>query len=118
MSRKGGCIRMSNFPFYRHWQIRLSEIKETIDGEWTEKRIEEMIKGLDLRVVEKSEHVFDNGGLTIVRILSQSHLVVHTWPENQCVHLDLMTCSEEITRAKMIKVVDGWQEWAQLEILE
>lgn len=43
-------------------------------------------------VLDESVHVFPNGAVTAVLLLSQSHLSVHTWPELGMANFDLLTC--------------------------
>lgn len=47
-----------------------------------------------LTVLNSVEHHFEPQGLTYVLLLSQSHLIVHTWPEYKTLILDLYVCSE------------------------
>lgn len=54
---------------------------------------ESIIKSLGLTVVNKTFHKFDPKGITLVYILSQSHFILHTWPEHKFIHLDLFSCS-------------------------
>ena len=54
---------------------------------------QKIINNLDLKVVRKTSHLFYPKGVTLVYILSESHLVIHTWPELNTVHIDLVTCS-------------------------
>ena len=44
-------------------------------------------------VVEAVSHNFPGRGQTAVLILSESHAVLHTWPEGGTVHLDIFSCS-------------------------
>ena len=64
---------------------------------------ESIIKSLGLVVVNKTYHKFDSKGITLAYILSQSHFILHTWPEYKFIHLDLFSCSdiakEEVKRA-------------------
>lgn len=46
-----------------------------------------------LKVVDTVVTDFKNGGLTITYVLSNSNLVVHTWPEYNALHIDLITCT-------------------------
>jgi S-adenosylmethionine decarboxylase proenzyme len=46
-----------------------------------------------LIVLNSLEHHFEPQGLTYVLLLSQSHLIVHTWPEYKTLILDLYVCS-------------------------
>lgn len=52
-----------------------------------------IIGDMDLNVVKKFNHMFSPQGITLVYILSESHLIIHTWPESGMVHVDLVTCS-------------------------
>lgn len=57
-----------------------------------EAKAEELIEKLNLNVVERIAHEFPVQGITVVYLLSQSHMAIHTWPELNLVHLDLATC--------------------------
>lgn len=48
---------------------------------------------LNLTIVKEDYHKFSPIGITFVSILAQSHLVLHTWPEFQMLHIDLVSCS-------------------------
>lgn len=54
-----------------------------------------------LNVVEKSSFTFDPVGITLVYILSESHLAVHTFPEKNLICIDLFTCSEFVEHSKL-----------------
>ncbi len=41
-------------------------------------------------------HVFEPQGLTGAVILSESHIAIHTWPENGVMFVDLASCSGEV----------------------
>jgi S-adenosylmethionine/arginine decarboxylase-like enzyme len=48
---------------------------------------------MNLNVIKKLTHMFSPQGITLVYILSESHLAIHTWPEFGLVHVDLVTCT-------------------------
>jgi S-adenosylmethionine decarboxylase len=48
-------------------------------------------------------HTFPGAGLTCVFILSESHAVLHTWPETGTVNVDIFSCS---TRLKSLEAID------------
>ena len=54
-------------------------------------------------VVQEVSHAFPETGLTCVLILSESHAVLHTWPETGTVNLDIFSCS---TRLKSLEAID------------
>ena len=54
-------------------------------------------------VVHELCHSFPGIGLTYVLILSESHAVLHTWPETGTVNIDIFSCS---TRLKSLEAID------------
>ena len=54
-------------------------------------------------IVQAVSHVFPGAGLTCVLILSESHAVIHTWPETGTVHIDIFSCS---SRLKSLEAID------------
>ena len=53
---------------------------------------QELISDLNLNVVKKISHGFHPKGTTLAFILSQSHLLIHMWPESDLLHIDLFVC--------------------------
>jgi S-adenosylmethionine decarboxylase len=53
-------------------------------------------------VVQELSHSFPETGLTCVLILSESHAVLHTWPETGTVNIDIFSCS---TRLKSLQAI-------------
>ena len=47
-------------------------------------------------VVRAVSHHFPETGLTCVLILTESHAVLHTWPETGTIHLDIFSCSTRL----------------------
>lgn len=54
-----------------------------------------MAKDLNLTVVNQYMHKFEPHGLSLVLIIAQSHLAIHTWPEYSYMHIDIISCSKE-----------------------
>ena len=50
------------------------------------------VRAGDGNVLDTSHVVFPNGAITLVLILAESHLAIHTWPEENLVAVDLFTC--------------------------
>lgn len=43
-------------------------------------------------ILQKIEHVFEPQGSTIIYMLSESHISIHTFPEKEYIAFDLYTC--------------------------
>ena len=50
------------------------------------------VRAGDGNVLDSSHVLFPNGAITLVLILAESHLAIHTWPEEDLVAVDLFTC--------------------------
>src|SRR5450756_442080 len=53
-------------------------------------------------IVQELFHAFPETGLTCVLILSESHAVLHTWPETGTANIDIFSCS---TRLKSLAAI-------------
>ena len=50
------------------------------------------VRAGDGHVLETSHVTFPNGAVTLVLILAESHLSIHTWPEESLIAIDLFSC--------------------------
>jgi len=80
-------------PIIKHFvaSVKAESFENSIEK--VEEVAESIVGDLDLNVVKKLSHMFSPQGITLVYILSESHLVIHTWPESGFVHIDMVTCS-------------------------
>jgi len=56
-------------------------------------------------VVQELTHSFPETGLTCVLILSESHAVLHTWPETGTVNIDIFSCSRRLKSLEAINML-------------
>ena len=56
-------------------------------------------------IVSGASHDFPVTGLTSVLILTESHAVLHTWPESGTVHLDIFSCSPRLKSRDAIAAI-------------
>ena len=57
--------------------------------------LDELTKELDLHIVKKFSHQFKPHGLSVLLVLAESHLAIHTWPEYGFLHFDIVSCGDE-----------------------
>ena len=50
------------------------------------------VRGGGGTVLDSSHVIFPNGAVTLVLILAESHLAIHTWPEEDLIAVDLFSC--------------------------
>ncbi len=90
------------------------------------KRIAEEVRATGLEVVDHRAVGFENGGLTLVWVLAESHLVLHHWVEEGFATLDLHICdyrgSNAAKAAALVEAltaycfVAGTANWSELHL--
>lgn len=56
-------------------------------------------------VLGVQSHSFTPHGVTIVLLLAESHMSIHTWPERQFAAVDVFTCGLTMSSQKAIDVI-------------
>ncbi len=57
-----------------------------------ERALREMVDALDVTLLDLRVYPFSPVGVTGMAIVSESHLVIHTWPEHGYAAVDVFTC--------------------------
>lgn len=68
-----------------------------------ERIILESLEYAGLNYIKMVSHQFDPVGVTVVAIISESHIGVHTYPEAKHISLDLYTCTNTEKHIRFIK---------------
>lgn len=55
-------------------------------------------------IINKIEHSFTPQGITILYMLSESHISIHTFPEHNYIAMDIYTCKEYTTNDVYIEI--------------
>ncbi len=85
-------------PYFKHFVVEINcQFDSGNSVEWLEARTIPLIESLRVGIVAKTKHIFKPQGITLIYILTSSHMAVHSWPENDFLHIDLIICSEKIT---------------------
>ncbi len=58
-------------------------------------------------VLEVSAHEFEPQGVTILLLLAESHMSIHTWPEEKYAAVDVFTCGTRMRPEQAIKVISA-----------
>jgi S-adenosylmethionine decarboxylase len=66
----------------------------------------EAIKLSGATLLNIASHKFDPQGVTIVALLSESHISIHTWPELGSAALDVFTCGISKPELALLHCVD------------
>lgn len=64
----------------------------------------DILKRNNITVLQTNQQIFPPyNGATIIFILSESHLAIHTWPEKRLVNLDLFLCNFRKNNEEKVK---------------
>jgi len=50
------------------------------------------LKKANFNIIQESQHQFENFGYTALWLLGESHLALHTFPENNNAYIELSSC--------------------------
>lgn len=64
--------------------------------------LEACIEESGLSLISSHSHLYDPLGLTVVSIISESHVLLHTFPEARHVTVDVFTCASESSKAERL----------------
>jgi S-adenosylmethionine decarboxylase len=78
-------VDISECTAIRH--LTTEEISETFTA---------VLAGAGATILDAVSHTFPGAGSTCALLLSESHAVLHTWPETGTINLDIFSCSERL----------------------
>lgn len=94
-------------PYFRHIVIELEcSFEQANSLVWIKKTIGILIEKLEIRTLKTMYHLFKPQGISLLYIISSSHLSIHTWPENNYIHIELLTCSKTQKLDKLSVVIE------------
>lgn len=93
------------FPNGKHvildvWGCKFDELN---DVDLAIKFVEKVVQDADMHMLDMSFKKFEPQGLTLIGLLSESHISLHTYPEHGYVAIDLFTCGENSPVASLEK---------------
>lgn len=73
--------------------------------------LEDICTKYDFTILTKSQHKFEPQGLTVLYMLSESHISIHTFPEQNYLALDIYTCREYEDDTVYMEIYDKLVKW-------
>ena len=77
----------------RHIILEMWGCQNLDSVETAERALREMVVALDVNLLDLRVYPFSPVGVTGIAIVSESHLVIHTWPEHGFVTIDVYVCN-------------------------
>ena len=76
------------------------------DAQPTEEALMKAARRCGATVIEFHFHQFSPQGVSGMILIAESHLSVHTWPENGFVAVDIFTCGEDMKPEIAVNVLE------------
>ncbi len=101
-------VRELERAFFQHYIIELFGVpmEACVSIESLDDRAKRALDELKLKIVSNSFYKFDPVGITITYVLATSHCSIHTWPEINYIHVDLLTCTDTIDKIQVKKAME------------
>ena len=94
----------------KHCMISIRDISNVERLKYVQ-TVEEILDGIakecGLNVVAKAGHQFSPWGVTYVHVLAESHMSIHTYPENGTAYMDIFCCSPTFSPEKACSVIQN-----------
>ena len=73
--------------------------------------LEDICAKYDFTILNKSQHKFEPQGITVLYMLSESHISIHTFPEQHYLALDIYTCRYYEDDTVYMEIYDKLVKW-------
>jgi S-adenosylmethionine decarboxylase len=83
-----------------------------------EQALRDMVEALDVNLLDLKVYPFSPVGVTGIAIVSESHLVIHTWPEYGYAAVDIFTCGAQRDPQAAIDVLRQHFEPEHVQVME
>lgn len=80
--------------------------------------LKKLARALDTKIVAKAFHKFHPQGFSGALIISESHITIHTWPEDAYIGIDIFTCSKCFDSRKILAYLKENLIFKKVEIKE
>lgn len=93
---------MNKFEIYNHQQW-----VDEIDPQVLVPKLNEILRTSGYTVLNFNEHHFQPQGYTALWLLAESHLAVHTFPEDGRAYIELSSCNEAMNQ-RFVSLLEAW----------
>src|SRR5437764_12061440 len=102
----------------RHIILEMWGCQNLDSVETAEQALRDMVAALDVNLLDLRVYPFSPVGVTGMAIVSESHLVIHTWPEHGYAAVDLFTCGAPRDPHAAVEVLHEHYDPERLTVME
>lgn len=67
--------------------------------------LQRITSALALNTLSETKHFFKPQGISMIFLLAESHIAIHTWPEKEFAYITLSSCAEDAFDRKKIEAI-------------
>jgi S-adenosylmethionine decarboxylase len=102
----------------RHLILELWGCRNLNSTEVVEQAMRDIVTACDLTLLDLKVYPFTPIGVTGVAVVSESHVMVHTWPEHGYAAVDIFTCGERANPEAALPLLRDHFEPERVQIME
>jgi S-adenosylmethionine decarboxylase len=102
----------------RHLVLELWGCHNLNSSDVVERALLDIVDSLKLTLLSMNVHPFSPIGVTGVAIVSESHVVIHTWPEHGYAAVDVFTCGEQRNPEDAVPVLRKHFSPERIQVME
>jgi S-adenosylmethionine decarboxylase len=102
----------------RHLILEMWGCENLNSVEVAEQALREMVVALDVNLLDLKAYPFSPVGVTAMAIVSESHLVIHTWPEYGYAAVDVFTCGARREPDAAVPVLRKYFKPERIQVME
>ncbi len=102
----------------RHLVLELWGCHNLNSTHTVERALLDIVESLKLSLLSMEVHPFSPVGVTGVAIVSESHVVIHTWPELGYAAVDVFTCGEQRNPEDAVPVLRQHFSPQRIQVME
>ena len=103
----------------RHLIMEMWNCNENLDSvEAVRRALTEATEACGATLLELFVHPFTPQGITGVAVISESHILIHTWPELGYAAVDVFTCGKRIQPEEVAPVLQRYFAPGHVQVME
>ena len=102
----------------RHMILELWGCSNLNSVEVVEKALHDIVDATETTLLDLRVYPFTPIGVTGVAIVSESHIMIHTWPEHGYAAGDVFTCGDQCSPESAIPVIKEYFAPQRIQVME
>lgn len=102
----------------RHLILELWGCRNLNSTEIVERALRDIVRACDLTLLDMNVYPFTPIGVTGVAVVTESHVMIHTWPEYGYAAVDVFTCGEQANPEAALPLLREYFQPERVQVME